>query len=104
MDSFVSKFKKYKDCAPAGGRLPEIDIEDKYYEDLNISKEASNFDFLRKLCHKGVKDRGIDKLKNKNDYYERAKTELDILEDLGFTDYILHVSYTHLTLPTKRIV
>ena len=52
-------------------------------------ESLSNFDFLRKLCHKGVYDKGIDKFKNKKDYFDRAKSELKILEELGFIDYIL---------------
>jgi DNA polymerase-3 subunit alpha len=41
------------------------------------------------LCLRGVKDRGIDKLENKQEYYDRVKMELNILKDLGFVDYIL---------------
>ena len=70
MDSFTKKFSKYENCAPPGVRLPKINIDDKYYKELNISKDTSNFDFLRKLCHKGVKDRKIDGLSNKNEYFE----------------------------------
>tara|TARA_Y100000592_G_scaffold84559_1_gene135615 strand:+ start:740 stop:3304 length:2565 start_codon:yes stop_codon:yes gene_type:complete len=89
MDFFTDKFVKYEDCAPPGVRLPKTNIDDKYYKELDIPKDTSNFDFLRKLCHKGVKDRKIDQLSNKDEYFQRAKAELSILEDLGFTDYIL---------------
>ena len=89
MSNFTENFTSYEDCAPPGVRLPNIQIEKKYYEMLEASPDISNFEFLRKLCHKGVYDRGIDKFKNKKEYFERAKSELDILEDLGFTDYIL---------------
>lgn len=89
MTTFFEDIKKYEDVAPVGVRLPEINIEDKYYEQLGEDKSISNFDFLKSLCRKGIKDLGIDKFENKKDYYDRAKTELDILEDLGFTDYIL---------------
>jgi len=87
--SFTEQFTDYTDCCPPGVRLPEIKIEQKYYDMLEADNTISNFDFLRKLCHKGVFDRGIDKFKNKKDYFDRAKSELKILEELGFIDYIL---------------
>ena len=89
MSNFTEQFSSYDDCVPAGVRLPNIKIEDRYYKMLEAEPNISNYDFLRKLCHKGVYDKGIDKFKNKKDYFDRAKTELTILEDLGFTDYIL---------------
>ena len=89
MQEFLDKFSDYRGCCPPGVRLPNIKIEKKYYEMLGENEDISNYDFLRKLCHKGVYDRGIDKFKNKKDYFDRAKSELKILEDLGFTDYIL---------------
>ena len=89
MSEFLEDFESYDNCVPAGVRLPKIEIDEKYYKELGVSNNISNYDFLRKLCHKGVKDRDIDQLENKNEYYERAKSELDILRDLGFIDYIL---------------
>ena len=68
--SFTEQFTDYQDCAPPGVKLPEIKIEKKYYEMLDASEDISNFDFLRKLCHKGVYDRGIDKFKNKKEYFK----------------------------------
>jgi DNA polymerase-3 subunit alpha len=87
--SFTEQFTDYKDCCPPGVRLPEIKIEQKYYDMLEADNTISNYDFLRKLCHKGVYDKGIDKFKNKKDYFDRAKSELKILNELGFIDYIL---------------
>ena len=87
--SFLSGFSAYEGCVPPGVRLPEIDIEDHHYESLGITKDTSNYDFLRALCLKGVKDKKIDKQKNKKDYYDRVKSELKILKELGFIDYIL---------------
>jgi DNA polymerase-3 subunit alpha len=82
-------FTKYDMPTAAGVLLPNIIIEKKYYDLLNIPDTTSNFDFLRNLAHKGVKDKGIDKQPNKQLYYDRAKFELSILNDLGFIDYIL---------------
>ena len=87
--SFTEQFTDYKDCCPPGVRLPEIEIEQKYYDILKSDNTISNFEFLKKLCHKGVYDKGIDKFNNKKDYFDRAKEELKILKELGFIDYIL---------------
>jgi len=87
--SFCEEFTQYVDYAPPGVRLPEIIIEDKYYKSLDISSEISNYEFLRQLCLKAVKDKKINKFHNKTLYYERIKEELNILKELGFVDYIL---------------
>ena len=82
-------FQKYEMPTAAGVLLPKIIINKKYYDILNIPHSTSNFDFLRHLSHKGVKDKQIDKLPNKQVYYDRAKMELSILQELGFIDYVL---------------
>ena len=87
--SFTDQFTGYTDCVPPGVRLPKIKISAKQYQNLGTEKDISNYDFLRKLCLKGVKDKGIDKFPNAQEYYDRAKEELKILQDLGFIDYIL---------------
>jgi len=83
------QLKPYKQPMPVGVRLPEIEVDDKHYKELGVPKGTSNFDLLRKLCLKGVKDRGIDLLDNKQKYYDRVKMELSVLEELGFVEYIL---------------
>ena len=50
--SFESNFTEYKDYAPPGVRLPEINIEKRYYKNLNLEDSISNFDFLMKLKKK----------------------------------------------------
>ena len=87
--NFLSSFSSYKDCMPPGVRLPKIKISEKQYKALSLPKDTSNYDFLRALCLDGVKKLGIDQKKNKQEYYDRVKTELSILKDLGFIDYIL---------------
>ena len=89
MSKFLSQFSSYEGSAPPGVRLPEIKITQKNYESLGLDPNTSNFDFLRELCLKGVKDKGIDNLSNKKEYYNRVKEELKILNELGFIDYIL---------------
>lgn len=86
---FLQKFNKYKSPLPHGLRLPKIEIEEKYYKMLNEHSSISNFDFLRKLCWKGVKDLGIDKRNNSQEYFDRLSMELDTFKDLGFVDYVL---------------
>ena len=88
-NTFYNKFTAYSDYAPAGVLLPKIDIEQKYYSKLDLPTDTSNYDFLRRLCLDGVKQKGIDKAKNKQAYYDRIKSELTIFKELGFVDYIL---------------
>ena len=72
-----------------GVKLPEIQIEKKYYDEVSCNDLGNNFQFLRKLCYKKVQEKGIDKFDNAQTYYERIKEELTIFQDLGFVDYIL---------------
>lgn len=104
-DNFYNQFTEYKDYAPAGVLLPKIEIDDQYYSKLDIDPDTSNYDFLRRLCLDGVSTKGIDKLPNKQDYYDRVKTELTIFKELGFVDYILLnwdiLNYCHINdIPT----
>ena len=74
---------------PVGVRLPGIEVDRKVYYQLDLDPKSSNYELLRALCLRGVKERGIDKFKNKQQYYDRVKVELSVLNDLGFVDYIL---------------
>lgn len=87
--SFTQDFTAYKNVSPPGVRLPQIDIEQKYYKQLKISSDTSNFDFLKRLCWEGLKSKGLHEGSQKDEYLSRVKMELDILKDLGFIDYIL---------------
>ncbi len=88
--SFYKNFTKYDSPAPPGVLLPKIEIEQKHYLELGIEDgDCSNYEFLRRLCLKGVKEKGVDQLENKQDYYDRVKSELSIFKELGFVDYIL---------------
>ena len=82
-------FTNYENPFPAGVKLPSIHIENKYYQLLGCSPDISNFNFLRKLCFSGVQSRGIDKLANKQEYYDRLSMELSVFQELGFVDYVL---------------
>lgn len=85
----IQQFAPYESPFPAGVKLPKIQIEQRYYEQLGIPNDISNFEFLRRICFEGVKKRGILELPNKEKYFERLKMELSIFEDLGFIDYVL---------------
>ena len=85
----INEFQKYENPTLPGVKLPQIIIEQKYYDILGIPNTSSNYQFLRKLCHKGVLEKEIDKKENAQIYYERVKTELSLFEELGFIDYVL---------------
>lgn len=82
-------FQPYKTPFSPGVILPKIEIEPRFYKQLEVAPNVSNYEFLRRLCWKGIKDKGIDKKENAKEYYERVKYELSTFEELGFTDYIL---------------
>ena len=81
--------KKFNSPMPVGVRLPGIEVDRRVYYQLDLDPNCSNYDLLRALCLRGVKERGIDKLDNKQEYYDRVKMELSVLNDLGFVDYIM---------------
>lgn len=85
----IRNLESFKQPMPVGVRLPEIEVDKQVYYQLDIDPKSSNYDLLRALCMRGVKQRGIDKLENKQEYYNRVKMELSVLKDLGFIDYIL---------------
>ena len=85
----TEEFQKYENPTLPGVKLPQIIIDQKYYDALNIPNTSSNYQFLRKLCHKGVLEKGVDKKQNCQVYYDRVKTELSLFEELGFIDYVL---------------
>ena len=84
-----TKYTGYKTPFPVGVKLPKIKIEKKYYDEVACGDLGDNFQFLRKLCFKRVREKGIDQLENAQTYYDRIKEELSIFQDLGFVDYIL---------------
>ena len=86
---FENDFERYEDCVPPGVLLPEIKIPKPEYKKLNIPDTSSNFDFLKSLCEKGIESKKISSKKNYSKYKKRLSSELKILNDLGFIDYIL---------------
>lgn len=68
-----------------GVRLPQIAIEEKYYEQLSISSSSDNYTFLYNLCCKRLKDKNLNTI----EYKERLEMELSVFKELDFVDYVL---------------
>ena len=87
--SIFREFTVYDSVCPPGVRLPAIDIDKRYYKELEVEDTISNLEFLRELCHQGAQRKGIYDKTNAEEYNARIEMELDVLRDLGFVDYIL---------------
>jgi len=86
MNSYCEKFSELE-LSLHGVRLPTFGIDNKYKHELKVSEDINNFDFLKALCEDGLKKKKV----SSKIYKERLKYELDTLENLGFTDYMLLV-------------
>lgn len=87
--SFLKKIEPYEDCAPVGVLLPKINLKDKWLNILNLPKDVDSLTFIKKLCNYYYLQKGFNKKINKKEYVDRMKYELSIIDELGFTDYIL---------------
>lgn len=83
--------EKYDGHEPAGVELPKIALTERELGGISeeLDENSSTFEILKALARNGVKDRGILNKEDKDVYLSRAKYELDTLEELGFSDYIL---------------
>ena len=61
MQDFFNNFSEYKNCVPPGVRLPQIEIESKYYKSLKLDSSVDNFTFLTELCKNSLKKKKLDK-------------------------------------------
>lgn len=82
-------FKVYDDCEPAGVELPKTSVSEVVLSSIGLGKGSSTKEIMYELARKGLRDKGITKYKNKDEYFKRTKQELETFEELGFTDYIL---------------
>lgn len=82
-------YQQYSNPTLAGVILPSVTIDQRHYDALEIPNTTSNYDFLRKLCWKGIQEKNIDKLPNVKEYYDRVKRELETFNELGFVEYVL---------------
>lgn len=88
---FLSKFETIK-IPILGVRLPEFFIDPKHKVKLEVDASISNAEFLRALCLKGFATLNLSKGSPEyKQYAERTKHELGIMQELGFTDYMLMV-------------
>ena len=74
-----------------GVRLPKFEIEKKYIKRFDLKDSINTYDFLREICLKRFSELGLNKAENKKTYIDRIKYELNILQELDFTEYILLV-------------
>jgi len=80
---------RYNNPFPVGVKLPEIVVSDEILFELGLPHGSSSLNILKELCRKGLRDRGLRKKENKEEYYDRTIMEIDVLDELGFVDYIL---------------
>jgi DNA polymerase-3 subunit alpha len=83
------EFTDYDDCEPAGVELPKTPVNEETLIELGLNSSSSNKEIMYELARKGLRDKGITSYKNKEVYFDRVQKELTILDELGFTDYIL---------------
>lgn len=92
MSNFLDSFEDVE--IPKFGlvKLPQITIELKYKQQLKLPENCSNYEFLCALTKKGLMER-VNKIPQdrRSEYFIQAEKELEIFEELGFTDYILLV-------------
>jgi len=91
VQDFLNSFQKL-DLPINGVRLPTFIVEEKYLKQVGLTDKVDNYTFLSKLCEIGF----AEKLKGKDSsliktYSERLKQELEIINELGFVDYMLLV-------------
>jgi DNA polymerase-3 subunit alpha len=66
----------------------DFDFETQHLPEFTAPKGKSNSAYLRELCEQGLTERYGSSVAK---YRERLDYELDIIEDMGFTDYFLIV-------------
>jgi DNA polymerase-3 subunit alpha len=90
--NFISNFSKYSIENYGYIRLPEIHITKEQKTELNLPENVSNLDFCKALCRQGWKERcNHVKKEDYPKYKQRIEYELEILDELGFVDYLLLV-------------
>tara|TARA_R100001082_G_scaffold48047_3_gene25803 strand:+ start:10746 stop:13373 length:2628 start_codon:yes stop_codon:yes gene_type:complete len=89
-NSFSSRFHNLN-LSLHGVRLPKFHIEERYIKRLGLHSDINTYDFLREICLKRFAELKLNEHKNKETYIKRVKYELEILQELDFTEYILLV-------------
>lgn len=81
--SFVTRFKEYEMPHLGYVRIPTF---------ICPEPEISNAQFLRNLCFKGFEEKitkGKIPKEKAQEYTDRCKYELEVIEELGFVEYVL---------------
>lgn len=89
----LSDIKPYKKLPFHGVILPSITITDEQKKAADAPADCSNLDFLRCLCRQGFKNKVAPRIGKElyKQYGDQVNFELDTIETLGFTNYILMV-------------
>jgi DNA polymerase III alpha subunit len=92
MDNFIENFETYELPNLGLVRLPEVTISNEEKEKLGINKSCSNYEFLCFLAKRGFEEKkSLLPPEKLGEYSDRMKYELELFEELGFTDYVLLV-------------
>jgi DNA-directed DNA polymerase III PolC len=83
------EFTEYEQPFPAGVKLPKIKVEKKYYDELKLDTAITNLEFLRAKCEKALGKYLDNHISAYEIYNKRLDYELNVLDELGFIDYIL---------------
>lgn len=76
-----------------GVRLPEFKPSEEQFAKAKVANTVNSREFIRELCRIGFKEKVKDVIPKEQHqiYIDRIKEELDVIEQLGFIDYILMV-------------
>jgi DNA polymerase III alpha subunit len=87
------KFEKYSSENFGMVRLPEINITSEQRKAIGVSDTATHRVILEKLIANGFGSQRGKEIPQKKiqEYIDRAKFELDLIDELGFLDYFLLV-------------
>jgi len=92
--SFYDKFSSLDIPALQNGvRLPEFKPSQEQFDKAKVPNTTNSKDFIRELCRIGFKEKVLKTIPKEQHkiYIDRVKEELDVIEQLGFIDYILMV-------------
>lgn len=87
MNSFLQKFSKYEYENFGYIKLPEAPVTKKDKIELGLAEDCTNFEFLKELVRKNFKQKTPKD--NYQNYVDRTKKELEVIEKLGFVNYYL---------------
>lgn len=96
MDTFFTDFKKYEWPTLGYILLPKYVPSPEDAKEYGMDESVSSYENLKRATRAGYKKRQQEKLipeRNKDEtYLHRIKSELEVFDDLGFSDYILMVN------------